>query len=99
MNIYSIALFLHIAGVVGISVAVGLELTGLLQIRSAVRQEQVRSWMAILKSVRKVGFASMLTTVFTGIYMTLAVWGGAAWVVVSIGALVLLIALSQVLTA
>ncbi len=40
----------------------------------------------------------MLTTVVTGIYMTLAVWGGVAWVVVSIGALVLVIALAQVLT-
>ncbi len=31
--------------------------------------------------------------------MTLVVWGGVAWVVVSIAALVLVIALSQVLTA
>ncbi len=99
MNAYSFVLFLHIAGVLGISVAVGLELTGLLQIRSAVRPEQVRGWMVILKSVRKVGFASMLTTVITGIYMTLAIWGGVAWVLVSIGALVVVIALAQVLTA
>ncbi len=98
MNAYSIALFLHIAGVLGFSVALGLEWTGLLQIRSAVRQEQVRGWMVILKSVRSFGFASMLTTVLTGVYMMLAVWGGVAWVIISIGALVLVIALSVVLT-
>ncbi len=98
MNAYSIALFLHITGALGFSAALGLEWTGLLQIRSAVRQEQVRGWMMILKSVRRFGFASMLTTVLTGVYMTLAIWGGVAWVVISIGALVLVIALSLVLT-
>lgn len=99
MNDYSIALFLHIAGVLGLGVALGLEWTGLRQIQSAVLPDQVRGWMRILKNVRSVGFASMLTTVLTGVYMMLTVWGGVAWVTVSIGALVLVIALSQVLTA
>jgi hypothetical protein len=99
MNAYSIALFLHIAGVMGISVALGLEWTGLWQIQHAVLPDQVRGWMGILKDVRRVGFASMLTAVLTGIYMMLTVWGGVAWAIVSLGALVLVIALSQVLTA
>ncbi len=98
MNAYSIALFLHIAGVLGFSAALGLEWTGLAQIRSAVRPELVRGWMGILKSVRRFGFASMLTTVLTGLYMMVTAWGGVAWAVVSIGALVLVIALSLVLT-
>ena len=98
MNAYSIALFLHIVGAVGFFVALGLEWTGLRQIRSAMTPEQVRGWMGILKSVRKVGFASMLTTVITGIYMMLTVWGGVPWVIVSLGALVLVIVLSVVLT-
>lgn len=99
MNSYSIALFLHIAGVLGLAVALGLEWTGLRQIQRARLPEQVRGWMGILKGVRPVGFASMLTTVLTGVYMMLTVWGGVAWVIVSIGALVLVIALAQVLTA
>ncbi len=60
--------------------------------------EPVRAWMGILKSVRKVGFASMLTTVITGVYMMLTDWGGVAWIIVTLGALVLVIALSQALT-
>src|SRR5512136_184153 len=98
MNAYSIALFLHIVGAVGFFVALGLEWTGLRQIRSAMTPEQVRGWMGILKSVRRVGFASMLTTVITGIYLMLTVWGGAAWAIVSLGALVLVIILSLALT-
>ena len=98
MNAYSIALFLHIVGAAGFFVALGLEWTGLRQIRSAVTPQQVRGWMGILKSVRKVGFASMLTTVITGLYMMATVWGGVAWIYVTLGALVLVIVLSVALT-
>ncbi len=76
MNIYSIALFFHIVGALGFFVALGLEWTGLRQIRKAVSPDQVRGWMGILKSTRKVGFVSMLTAVITGIYMMVTVWGG-----------------------
>src|SRR5512139_333386 len=98
MNAYSIALFLHIVGALGFFVALGLEWTGLWQIRSAMTPQQVRGWMGILKSARRVGFASMLTTVISGFYMMATVWGGVAWVIVSLGALVLVIVLSVALT-
>ena len=100
MNIYSItALFLHIVGALGVSVALGLEWTGLRQIRSAMLPEQVRAWMSIFPSLRKVGFISMLTTVITGIYMIVTYWGGKPWIIVTMGSLILVIVLAQVLTA
>jgi hypothetical protein len=99
MNIYAIALFLHIVGALGIFVALGLEWTGLSQIRNAILPEQVRPWMGILKNVRKFGIASMLTAVITGFYMMVTVWGGEAWLYVTLGSLVLMIALAQVITA
>jgi len=98
MDDNSIALFLHIVGAVGLFVALGLEWTGLRQIRGAMTPEQVRGWMGILKSVRKVGFASMLTAVITGIYMMVTDVGGVAWIYASLGALVLVIVLSLALT-
>ena len=98
MNAYSMALFLHIAGVLGLAAALGLEWAGLRQIASATLPVQVGGWLKMLKAVRQVGFASMLATVLTGAYMTLAAWGGAAWIVVSMGALVLVIALALVLS-
>lgn len=98
MNIYSIALFFHIVGVLGLSVALGLEWTGLRQIRGAILPEQVRSWMTILISTNKVGFLSMLATVITGVYMMRAVWGGVAWIYVTLGSLVLMIVLSVALS-
>jgi hypothetical protein len=98
MNIYSTALFLHIVGALGFFIALGLEWTGLSQIRSAMTPEQVRGWMGILKNVRKVGFVSMLTAVITGLYMWVAYWGGVAWIIVTVGSLVLVIVLAQALT-
>jgi hypothetical protein len=99
MNDYSITLFLHIVGALGFFLALGLEWTGLSQIRSAMTLELVRAWMGILKNVRKVGFVSMATTVITGLYLMLTAWGGQAWIIVTVGALVLVIALAQVVTA
>jgi hypothetical protein len=99
MNSYSIALFLHIVGALGFFVALGLEWTGLSQIRSALTLEGVRAWMGVLKSVRKFGFTSMLTTVITGLYLMLTFWGGRPWLYVTLGSLVLVIALAQVITA
>jgi hypothetical protein len=98
MNDYSIALFLHIVGALGFFIALGLEWTGLRQIRNAMIPEQVRAWMGVFKSLLKVGFVSMLTTVITGIYMLLRYWGSEAWIIVTVGSLVLVIALSQALT-
>lgn len=98
MNSYSIALFLHIVGALGVFVALAQEWTGLWQIRSAILPEQVSAWMGIFKSTNQVGFPSMLTTVITGIYMVLNGLGWAPWILVTLAALVLIIVLSVALT-
>ena len=100
MNIYSIiALFLHIVGALGVSVALGLEWAGLWQTQTAKLPDQVYTWMGTLKSVRKVGFIAMLTTVITGIDMIVTYWGGKPWIIVTMGSLILVIVLAQMLTA
>ncbi len=98
MNIYAFVLFFHITGALGVFVALGLEWTGLRQLRRSSVPQQVQAWMGVLKNTRKVGFISMLTTVFTGVYMMLRAWGVTPWIIVTVGALVLIIALAQVLT-
>lgn len=98
MNDYSIALYLHIVSALGIFVALGVEWTGLSQIRSAQEAGQIRGWMGILKNVPKVGFPSMLAAVFTGLYLMWRVWGGTPWLIVSIGALVFVVVLFAAVT-
>jgi len=95
MSTYSIALFLHIVGALVLFATLALEWVSLQQIRTERFSEQVRTWMDILKGASKAGFPSMLATVVTGIYMMVAVWGWAPWLVTTIGALILMIVLAR----
>jgi hypothetical protein len=98
MNDYSIALFLHIVGMLGFSVVLGLEWIGLSQIRRARLPEEARAILRMVKGADRLGFISMLTTVITGIYMVLTYGGWPAWILVVLGSLVLAIVLSVRLT-
>lgn len=97
MSNYSIALFLHILGALGFFVVLGLEWIGLSQIRRARLAEEARAILGMVKSADRLGFVSMLTTVVTGIYMLLTVWGWVAWILVVLGSLILEIVLFVVL--
>jgi hypothetical protein len=98
MNYYSIALFFHIVGALGFFVALGLEWVGLQQMRNATTTEQVRQGMRISGSTRRLGMASMLTILVFGFYLAAVAWGGSAWIIVTLGVMVVMIALSVALT-
>ncbi len=98
MDGYSVALFFHIVGALGIFAALGLEWTGLWQIRGAAAPDAVRAWLPVLKGATRVGMASMLAVIVSGVYMMVTAWGGAAWIIATIGSLVLVIVLAQALT-
>ena len=98
MSGYAISLFVHIVGVLGLSVALGLEWTGLRQLRKATAPEVVRAWMGILQRAAGGGFVAMLATVISGLYMMATAWGPTPWLGVTLGALVLLIGLSAALS-
>src|SRR5574341_2433418 len=98
MSNYSIVLFLHIVGALVFFVVLGLEWIGLSQIRSTIVPEEVRAIIGVVKSTNRLGFVSMLTTVITGIYMLLTVWGWVAWILVVLGSLILEIVLFVALT-
>jgi hypothetical protein len=98
MNSYSIALFVHIVGAMDFFLALGLEWTGLWQLRSALRSQEVRAWMGLLKSARTGGFASMLAVVISGVYLMATAWEPVLWLIVTVGALVVVIVLSLALS-
>jgi hypothetical protein len=98
MSIFSIALFLHIVGALGVSVALGLEWIGLSQIRRSTVPQQIRAILGLVESTTRFGFISMLTTFITGIYMVWTAVGWVPWILVVLGALILLIVLTRALT-
>lgn len=97
MNLYSLALFFHIVGALGLFAALGLEWARLHQIQGATNIEQIQASMKMYKSVRRFGMASMLTIFIFGVYLTMT-WGLVMWLITSLGALVLTILLTVVLT-
>jgi hypothetical protein len=98
MSNYSIALFLHIVGAFGFFIVLGLEWIGLSRMRSSMLPEEARAILGVVKSADRLGVISMLTTIITGFYMLLTVWGWVAWMLVVLGALVLEIVIFVMLT-
>jgi hypothetical protein len=99
MSIFSIALFLHIVCALGVSIALGVEWLGMSQIQKSTAPEEIRAILRVVKSTTRFGFISMFSTVITGFYMVLAALGWIPWILVVIGALILVIVLTRVLTA
>ena len=91
MNTYSIALFLHVVGALGFFVTLGLEWTSLRHLQRAVTTDQVREWMRVPTEMGRMGMLSMLTLLIAGFYMMAVTWHGVAWIIVTLGAIVLMI--------
>ena len=95
---YSIALFLHIVSALGFFVTLGLEWTSLRHLRGATTTEQVREWMRVPAEMGRMGMISMLTLLAAGFYMMAIAWGAVAWIIVTLGAIVVMMILAMVLT-
>lgn len=98
MTFYSIALFLHIVGALGLFVALGLEWVSLLYLRRATTIEQAREWLSVLGLLRWVGPTSMGIILLPGFYMMATVWRGAAWIGVALAAMILLAVIGAAVT-
>lgn len=94
---YSIALFLHIVSALGFFVTLGLEWTSLRHLRGATTTEQVREWMRVPAEMGRMGMISMLSLLAAGFYMMAIAWGAVAWIMVTLGTIVVMI-LAMVLT-
>lgn len=99
MNIYLIAKLVHIVGALGFFMALGLELSSLWHARHAATSEQVQERLHISRSAQRLGPLSMLLILISGIYMMATVWGGVAWVIIALGALILMVVLGLAMTA
>ena len=90
MTSYSIAVFLHVVGALGLFVAMGLEWVLVARLRRAETAEQARDWLSLLGVIRRLSPASLAAILLAGIYMAVTVWGGVGWIIVAFAALLLL---------
>jgi hypothetical protein len=79
VSLYSIALFLHVAGALALFAALALEWVGLAGLRRATAVEQVREWGGIWQVLPRIAPIAMATLLISGIYMTAVAWGRTAW--------------------
>jgi len=93
MSVYSISVFLHIVGALGIFASIGLEWAGLTNLRRATDTTQVREWMRLLAAPRTVGGPSALLVLVSGIYMSATRWGPHGWILLALGGMVVIAAL------
>jgi hypothetical protein len=94
MTLYPLALFAHLLGVLGMFMAIALELTSLLGLRHARTLEQVRPWATLGVVPEKVFPFSGLLILEAGVYMALVGWGWrVAWIDVPLLALLLMFTL------
>ncbi|TMG54444.1 MAG: hypothetical protein E6H89_02690 [Chloroflexi bacterium] len=80
MTLYSIALFFHIAGALGVFAAPALDWVGITKLRGVRTVEQVREWAGVYGIVRALGGASVAALLIFGLYMTAVTWGPTGWI-------------------
>ncbi len=98
MTAYTIVLFLHIVGALGLFISLGLEWASLAYVRRASTSEVAREWLGLRSWVMRLGPASLALLLLTGLYMMATSWGAVAWIIVALGALVLIAIIGGVLT-
>jgi hypothetical protein len=90
MSIYTILLFLHVSGDIGLFIGLGIELLSLAALRRVKRVEQARVIAGLIAIADPVGVISALLTIATGLYMAHTVWGlRTGWVAVALASIVL----------
>ncbi len=77
--VYTLLLFLHVLGGVGVYVALGLEAVALGRFQRAVTPADARIWLQVLSLPGRLGPLSMLLALGSGIWMAVLVWGHQAW--------------------
>lgn len=91
MDLYRLALFVHISGAVGIFGSLGAIVFGSIALRRAVRTEDVRVLTRLITVAGNVAAVCIVILGIAGFYMALTAWGASAtWIIVATISFVLL---------
>jgi hypothetical protein len=91
MQVYTLALFVHIVGVLGVLVGVGVWLFAVAALRRAEQVAQVRALAGLTVASGNVAVGGVLLLTAGGVYMALTAWSlEATWIIVATISFVLL---------
>jgi hypothetical protein len=97
MTAYTICVVVHLVGVAGLFVALGIEGAGLFCLGRASTRGEVRNALGALGLNRRVGPPSILTALASGFYMA-RVWGWVPWMGTSLGLMVIVVGIGAAVT-
>jgi hypothetical protein len=97
--VYSISLFLHIVGALGLFAVLSLEWASLYHLRRATDAGEIREGVGPLRAPRIVGGPAALTLLVTGIHLTATHWGLQGWIVVGLAGMALVLGMAAGLPA
>jgi hypothetical protein len=100
MTFYPYALLLHIVGVLGMFIAIGLEQAVLFRLRAAKTTALVREWSRVMSVAEKMFPISGVLILAAGLYMAFTAWGWSqAWIDLSLGVFLLASVLAPTVTS
>ena len=92
--LYKIALFVHVAGVIGMFIGVGITVTAMGRVRRAGTVAAVRTWAELAVAVERVIPASLVVLLLPALYMVNHIWGwDTPWAMTALTALIVISAL------
>ena len=92
MSAYTLVLFVHILGALGLFVTTGITHLVLARLRRARTVAQAREWLEVAHAVAKVEPLVALALLGPGLYLTATAWGWrVAWIDVALGALLAMV--------
>lgn len=86
-DVMTLALFAHIVGALLLFLGIGLLWFSALRLRFVRTVAQAREWSGLARAVGRMGPISGVLILLPGIYMTVTSWGATPWIMVSLGAM------------
>jgi uncharacterized membrane protein len=100
MSLYTLALFAHLIGVLTLFIGTALQWLITLRLRRAQTVTQVREWSSLVGGVGRLGPVSGVLVIGAGIYMMVTTWSlTTPWIMVSLGAMALMMVFGMVISA
>ncbi|HEV8445613.1 MAG TPA: hypothetical protein VGQ44_02290 [Gemmatimonadaceae bacterium] len=95
---YSIFLFLHIVGALGIFAGMAIEQAALINLRRARTISQASEWLSLSRGLQRFAGPSALALLATGVYMMVTRWSHQAWAGLGLVGMILLALIGALVT-
>jgi hypothetical protein len=98
MDLYSLLVFAHVLGGVGLFAAIGIEAVALRRLQRAEIVEQAHLATSLLTEAGRLGPVAMVTIVAAGVWMMAVRWGPEPWILTALVALIAMVIVGAALT-